>query len=115
MSFNNSPQGTAHIKTIADAAIARPEGVIVDFDTRDAAVRFRMQFNNLRAIERKFSKRMYKFDDPRYGTCAYDALETKLFENGNKTSLHIRTVSAALAKMTIRDGQTNEILPPEEL
>lgn len=115
MGFNSSLQGTAHIRSLADAALSSEDGITIELPTESDCIRLRGQFNNFRSHERRFSKKLYKFDDPRFGASSYDSIETKITEASPYWHLTFRTVSSVLSHMKIIDVKTNKEIKPEDL
>lgn len=115
MPHNSSLAGTQHIRAIADRTLEATKGLQIKVPTKGDAIRMRAQFNNLRMSDRRQSKIMYKEDDPRYGTSAYDSIETRLEEKDGECCLIFRTVLASVSDLELTDIATGEEIKPEDL
>lgn len=62
---------------VLDRALESPSGIRVSFDSREAAMYFRLRLHTARTLDRDLNTEAREPDDPRYGTTEYANLIIK--------------------------------------
>jgi len=87
MSLNDSRMAYENEYDVMDKAL--PSGVRVGFSEEGQAINFRMRLNYARVLDRRFNKGRYPIDHPMHGRSEYDALTTRLREQGGRYWVYV--------------------------
>ncbi len=61
-----------------EKAASSEKGIAVTVNSPGMAVKFRQKMNAYRVLLRKQSRALHELNDPRHGTCPYDAYELSI-------------------------------------
>jgi hypothetical protein len=108
MGNNLSVQGTAHLRSILDAALASEEGIMLEHLHRSRATHLRGTLHAMRNADRARSKRAFPADSPEHGRSAYDVLITEFTptKDENYINLLIIRSDAAAKQLKVKDLKT---------